>query len=165
MIKLGPVAIRGEMGLHFDSVFVNGNRLDPGPSQAIYNHSPDGFAWGYAGSGPSQLALAILFDVTGDRVFALRNYQEFKRRFIATLPFMKNFEITVDLTEFAVEKVEFKWSTLHGRCYECGLPAAFYLRASDTGAVEDYQKLCAVCAADLAADGETIGRIPEVERC
>lgn len=28
-------------------------------------HSPDGFQWGYAGSGPSDLALAILWDHFG----------------------------------------------------------------------------------------------------
>lgn len=28
----------------------------------VRNHSPDGFNWGYGGSGPSQLALAILID-------------------------------------------------------------------------------------------------------
>jgi hypothetical protein len=26
----------------------------------LYNHSPDGFSWGYEGSGPAQLALAII---------------------------------------------------------------------------------------------------------
>ena len=26
----------------------------------LFNHSPTGFEWGYAGSGPVQLALAIL---------------------------------------------------------------------------------------------------------
>jgi len=64
--------------------------LDPGPSQTLYNHSPDGFEWGYAGSGPSQLALAILADYLGHRdilpALALNHYQEFKRRFIATAP-------------------------------------------------------------------------------
>ncbi|HMF28341.1 MAG TPA: DUF6166 domain-containing protein, partial [Candidatus Cybelea sp.] len=28
----------------------------------LYNHSPDGFEIGYGGSGPAQLALAILAD-------------------------------------------------------------------------------------------------------
>ena len=31
------------------------------PRYDLRNHSPTGFAWGYGGSGPSQLALAILF--------------------------------------------------------------------------------------------------------
>lgn len=36
--------------------------LDPAPSQALRNHSPTGFEWGYGGSGPAQLSLAILLD-------------------------------------------------------------------------------------------------------
>ena len=28
----------------------------------IFSHSPSGFEWGYLGSGPAQLALAILCD-------------------------------------------------------------------------------------------------------
>jgi hypothetical protein len=43
----------------------------------LRNHSPDGFEWGYAGSGPAQLALAILVKVAGPDV-ALRLYQRFK---------------------------------------------------------------------------------------
>ncbi len=31
----------------------------------IWNHSPSGFEWGYGGSGPAQLALAILADFLG----------------------------------------------------------------------------------------------------
>lgn len=29
--------------------------------------APSGFAWGYGGSGPSQLALATLYGMTGDK--------------------------------------------------------------------------------------------------
>ena len=36
-------------------VLVDGQRLDAGPSQRVWNHSPDGFAWGYGGGGPAQL--------------------------------------------------------------------------------------------------------------
>lgn len=60
--------------------------LDPRPSQQLRNHSPDGFEWGYAGSGPAQLALAILLDYTGDEALALSRYQEFKSAIIAALP-------------------------------------------------------------------------------
>jgi hypothetical protein len=59
-------------------VTVNGQLLDPGPSLTLRNHSPNGFAWGYAGSGPSQLALAILLDHYRDAYLAQRLYQEFK---------------------------------------------------------------------------------------
>jgi hypothetical protein len=58
--------------------------LDPGPSQKVYNHSPDGFAWGYHGSGPAQLALAILLHFAGEK-FARENYQQFKFDVIANL--------------------------------------------------------------------------------
>lgn len=43
----------------------------------LRNHSPGGFAWGYHGSGPTQLALALLCDVAGEDV-ALRHYHRFK---------------------------------------------------------------------------------------
>lgn len=66
-------------------VRIDGKRLDEGPSQDIYNHSPDGFAWGYNGSGPSQLALAILLHFA-DKQFALKNYQQFKSDVIAAQP-------------------------------------------------------------------------------
>ena len=58
--------------------------LDPTPSQKIWNHSPDGFNWGYGGSGPAQLALALLYDVTKDKDIAVRLHQEFKRDCVAT---------------------------------------------------------------------------------
>lgn len=66
-------------------VTVNGMLLDPRPSQKIWNHSPDGFEWGYGGSGPSQLALAILFDITKDRPLSVRFHQRFKWDFIASV--------------------------------------------------------------------------------
>jgi len=50
----------------------------------LRNHSPDGFAWGYGGSGPSQLALAILANLVGDKKAVLW-YQPFKWRWIAQL--------------------------------------------------------------------------------
>lgn len=48
--------------------------------------SPDGFNWGYGGSGPSALAHSILTDLTGDSDFADSHFQTFKSEFIATLP-------------------------------------------------------------------------------
>ncbi len=67
--------------------------LLPGPSQKLWNHSPDGFEWGYGGSGPAQLALAILLDFTGDDKKAWRAYQTFKDDKIATAP-LEGFTIT-----------------------------------------------------------------------
>lgn len=54
------------------------------PRNDLMNHSPDGFNWGYGGSGPAQLALAILAIELGDQD-ALRYYQEFKHSLIANI--------------------------------------------------------------------------------
>lgn len=35
------------------------------PRNDVMNHSPDGFEWGYGGSGPAQLALALCVDALG----------------------------------------------------------------------------------------------------
>jgi hypothetical protein len=51
----------------------------------LRNHSPTGFEWGYGGSGPAQLALAILADCIGDKE-ALEVYQQFKREVVCGLP-------------------------------------------------------------------------------
>jgi hypothetical protein len=52
----------------------------------LRQHSPTGFEWGYGGSGPAQLALAILADYLGDSRRALAHYQAFKWDIIARLP-------------------------------------------------------------------------------
>jgi hypothetical protein len=64
-------------------VTADGKNLDP--RHDLRNHSPDGFSWGYEGSGPSQLALAILAHHYDDD-FAQENYQHFKRDIIAGIP-------------------------------------------------------------------------------
>jgi hypothetical protein len=53
------------------------------PSLKLQNHSPTGFSWGYNGSGPAQLALAILLDFYGDKEIALAHYQDFKDAFVS----------------------------------------------------------------------------------
>ena len=50
------------------------------------NHSPTGFAWGYGGSGPAQLALALLLEIARNKEMALLWYQDVKRHIIARLP-------------------------------------------------------------------------------
>lgn len=51
----------------------------------LYNHSPTGFEWGYHGSGPAQLALALLADATGDDNLAVGMHQLFKEEVVANL--------------------------------------------------------------------------------
>jgi hypothetical protein len=53
----------------------------------VCNHSPTGFEWGYAGSGPAQTALALLADTLGDNERALAYHQAYKHEVIATLPY------------------------------------------------------------------------------
>lgn len=65
------------------NVHIGGIYLDPSVSQRVYNHSPDGFAWGYAGSGPSQLALALLLFFTGNSPWSEAHYQHLKFEIIA----------------------------------------------------------------------------------
>jgi len=60
----------------------NGQRLDPHTD--LVNHSPTGLEWGYGGSGPAQLALALLADQYADPV-VLDHYQDFKNDVVAPL--------------------------------------------------------------------------------
>jgi hypothetical protein len=53
--------------------------------QRFVVHSPDGFEWGYHGSGPADLALNVLALFVPPPE-AWRLHQEFKRAFIAPLP-------------------------------------------------------------------------------
>lgn len=69
---------------HAIIVTVNGRPLNP--RLDLWNHSPTGFEWGYGGSGPAQLALAILADHLRDDDRASRLHQEFKWTVVAKLP-------------------------------------------------------------------------------
>jgi uncharacterized protein DUF6166 len=80
----------------YGTVTVDGRVLTPERSQAVFNHSPDGFSWGYSGSGCAQLALAILLDVGLSAEDAVRLYQDFKRDVIAPLP-RGSFAIALDV--------------------------------------------------------------------
>ena len=60
------------------------------PSQHLRIHSFE-FNWGYSGSGPAQLALALLLDASLEPEHAQRHYQRFKEQVIAPLPGGKDF--------------------------------------------------------------------------
>ena len=49
----------------------------------IRNHSPTGFNWGYGGSGPHQLALALLMDATNDNYVAETFHHDFTKEFVS----------------------------------------------------------------------------------
>ena len=60
-------------------------QLTPERSHELVNHSPSGFEVGYCGSGPAQLALALLLDYTDDEGVALAEYMEFKAKVVSQL--------------------------------------------------------------------------------
>ena len=68
------------------TVSAGGNTYALAPRLDLRNHSPTGFEWGYGGSGPAQLALALAADVLGDDEAALGVYQRLKFRVVGRLP-------------------------------------------------------------------------------
>lgn len=88
--KMGPV------------VTVDGELLNP--RLDLRNHSPTGFDWGYCGSGPAQLALAILADHFDTSDEALELYQRFKWAVIAALP-RKGWTFNTQQLEAAIEDI------------------------------------------------------------
>lgn len=81
-------------------VTVDGRRLNP--RRDLWNHSPSGFEWGYVGSGPAQLALAILADHCGDDEEALNFYQRFKWKIVAGFPY-RGWTLTSDEVEAVLQ--------------------------------------------------------------
>ena len=84
---------RGPQGV---IVTVNGRQLDW--RRDLYYHSPSGFEFGYRGSAPAQLALAILADHFGAGVPALAAHQDFKSDVISKLR-GDSFTLTTDQIE------------------------------------------------------------------
>lgn len=84
-----PVRIRNRIFFYYRSrtIVFKGRALDPALSQAVVNHSPDGFAWGYRGSGPAQTALQLLLEFSGEPVqWCKENHQYFKDEVVAMFP-------------------------------------------------------------------------------
>src|SRR5438132_9952066 len=84
-------------------VTVNGCPLNP--RLGLWNHSPTGFEWGYGGSGPAQLALAMLADHLGDDEQAVSLHQDFKRTVIANLPH-RGWTLTSEQIELALRALK-----------------------------------------------------------
>ena len=95
-----PKLIKGQNG---HDVTYDEQPLSPKASLALRGHSPTGFSWGYGGSGPAQLALALLLHHTQDEEFSLRWYQQFKEDVIARLP-SPDFVLLVTQIEAWVER-------------------------------------------------------------
>jgi hypothetical protein len=87
-------------------VTVDGRPLNP--RLDLWHHSPTGFEWGYGGSGPAQLALALLADHLADDRQALDFYQRFKWTIIAELPRKKDWKLTSQVIDTVLQGIREK---------------------------------------------------------
>ena len=79
------VGIRMDIGAR---VYFDGEKMELPPlAQSEARHSPTGFEWGYQGSGPAELARAVLIAVVPEKPWVRqpRVYQQFKFDVIARL--------------------------------------------------------------------------------
>lgn len=76
------------------------------PRFDLRKHSPTGFSWGFSGSGPAQLSLAILANALGDDARALHLYQRFKFKVIAALPGDRPWRMTLIEVLHHVHEIE-----------------------------------------------------------
>jgi len=100
--------VRGEYAASterpYNHVYVDGEYLDPKESLKLENHSPDGFNWGYEGSGPSQLALALLLHFTKDKRFSVLFHNELKSDIISLISQGSDFSINKESIIQWIEK-------------------------------------------------------------
>ena len=59
--------------------------LTPNRSLDLVRHSPAGFDWGYTGSGPAQLACALLLNYTDNETVAQQHYIQFRNDVVSQL--------------------------------------------------------------------------------
>lgn len=83
-------------------VYCDRKKLSLQDSLKIVNHSQTGFNWGYAGSGPAQLAAAILAHYKSAS-YARNWYQALKSDIIAQLP-QNNFSIADTVIEDWIQR-------------------------------------------------------------
>jgi len=154
--------IKGEHSTH--RVWLDGEELFPEQSQTLVNHSPTGFSWGYGGSGPAQLALAILLSATQDEALTLRHYMAFKWQKVAG--FADDFEEVVDIEAWLLLQGEI----VGGDEFD-GIPSHIIigLQRYLLSHIHPGDFLLAVLRNDLVnaiayGDNETIGALPIIVR-
>ena len=95
-------------GIRTSSGLLRVMRVHVGSPLPLYlnevNHSPTGFECGYCGSGPSQLAYAILRDYIGPNR-ALELYYAFRNTVVADLPRDRNWFLLEEDLDAALERL------------------------------------------------------------
>jgi len=86
------------------------NGLPLKPRLDLWNHSPTGFEWGYCGSGPAQLALALLADHLGDDREAVVLHQDFKQAVVARFD-SRGWTLTSEQIQAAVGEIRARIGT------------------------------------------------------
>lgn len=72
----------------------------------LLNWSPSGFNWGFSGSGPTQLAFAILLDLMGDKEKAISLCSDFMSKVISKLKMGKRWKLRGDEITKAIMEIE-----------------------------------------------------------
>jgi len=82
----------GDANLSDEQVFVvrDGTVRLLDPRRDLERCSPDGLSWGYRGSGPAQLAVAMLMEVLGNWERVQRVRHQFTDRFVSRIPPNRN---------------------------------------------------------------------------
>jgi hypothetical protein len=91
-----------ELSSHFRcQVLLDGKEIDPRASIILNGESVAGFAWGYSGHGPAQLAFAICLELFGPDQ-ARKIYLNFREKHITGLPYGQDFDVEIDISEYEI---------------------------------------------------------------
>ena len=91
------IKLQGKYNNGKTEVFYNGLKLSLEESLKISKLSPTGFSWGYLGSGPSQLALAVCVEHYGKaKGGVVLIYKKFMAEVIANLNHQEDFDILLN---------------------------------------------------------------------
>jgi len=135
----------------------HGRPLDP--CLDVRNHSPTGFEWGYGGSGPAQLALALCVDaLDGDDAHALRIYQHVKWSLVAGFA-AEDWTVSREevLRTIARVELDLRDDTQLGMESRAAVQEAFAVETTTCpihGTEHDARSMCPICEGEAKADAE-----------
>lgn len=121
---------------------MDGTPIEPRLIAFHPRHSPDGWSWGYAGSGPTQAALDILWDWM-DEEPAPGAYQDFKNEYLADAYDGTKAELRIDAAAV-------------GEFCRSRDPRKTFARYSRP----DYETACGDCGEPMVRDSSGIARCP-----